>query len=74
MGKLQMGYELFSLLAEPDIHPNFDFLALWPLVLETSPSIRDDAWACGQTMVEFWVGKTSIETLQERYQTYLNKT
>ncbi|NJK28651.1 MAG: GTPase, partial [Acaryochloris sp. SU_5_25] len=74
MGKLQMGYELFSLLAEPDIHPNFDFLALWPLVLEISPSLRDDAWACGQTMVEFWVGKTSIETLQERYQTYLNKT
>ena len=25
MGKLQMGYELFSLLAAPETHPNFDF-------------------------------------------------
>ena len=73
MGKLQMGYELFSLLAAPETHPNFDFLALWPLLLETSPSIKDDAWAFGQTLVEFWLGKVSVDKLQERYQTYLGK-
>jgi len=73
MGKLQMGYELFTLLADPDIHPNFDFLALWSLLLETAPSIKDDAWAFGQTMVEFWSGKVKVEQLRERYQSYLSK-
>ena len=73
MGKLQMGYELFTLLADPETHPNFDFLALWPLLLETSLAIKDDAWAFGQTMVEFWSGKVGVEKLQERYQTYLSK-
>ncbi|WP_299411347.1 GTPase [Acaryochloris sp. IP29b_bin.148] len=73
MGKLQMGYELFTLLAEPDTHPTFDFLALWPLLLETAPSIKEDAWAFGQTMVEFWAGKVGVEQLPERYQSYLSK-
>lgn len=73
MGKLQMGYELFTLLAEPDAHPVFDFLSLWPLLLETAPSIKEDAWAFGQTMVEFWSGKVGVEQLQARYQSYLSK-
>lgn len=73
MGKLQMGYELFTLLAEPEAHPVFDFLSLWPLLLETAPSIKEDAWAFGQTMVEFWSGKVGVEQLQVRYQSYLSK-
>ncbi|KAI9131646.1 GTPase family protein [Acaryochloris sp. CCMEE 5410] len=73
MGKLQMGYELFTLLAEPDAHPVFDFLSLWPLLLETAPSIQEDAWAFGQTMVELWTGKVGVDQLQERYQSYLSK-
>ena len=73
MGKLQMGYELFTLLAEPDAHPVFDFLSLWPLLLETAPSIKEDAWAFGQTMVEFWSGKVGVDQLQVRYQSYLSK-
>ncbi|WP_299489824.1 GTPase [Acaryochloris sp. IP29b_bin.137] len=73
MGKLQMGYELFTLLAEPDAHPVFDFLSLWPLLLETAPSIQEDAWAFGQTMVELWTGKVGVDQLQERYQRYLSK-
>lgn len=73
MGKLQMGYELFTLLAEPEAHPMFDFLSLWPLLLETTPSIQEDAWAFGQTMVELWTGKVGVDQLQERYQSYLSK-
>lgn len=73
MGKLQMGYELFTLLAEPEAHPVFDFLSLWPLLLETAPSIQEDAWAFGQAMVELWTGKVGVEQLQERYQSYLSK-
>lgn len=73
MGKLQMGYELFTLLAEPEAHPVFDFLALWPLLLETASSIQDDAWAFGQTMVELWTGKVGVNQLQERYHSYLSK-
>lgn len=73
MGKLQMGYELFTLLAEPEAHPVFDFLSLWPLLLETAPSIKEDAWAFGQTMVEFWSGKVGVDQLQVRYQSYLSK-
>lgn len=73
MGKLQIGYELFTLLAEPEAHPVFDFLSLWPLLLETAPSIQEDAWAFGQTIVELWTGKVGVEQLQERYQSYLSK-
>ncbi|OUL21922.1 GTPase [Nostoc sp. RF31YmG] len=74
IGKLQMAYELFSLLNTGDSSkPNFDLLALWPLLLEnTTPSDRN-AWAFGHALVEYWTQNLTIEQLQERFNYYLQQ-
>jgi predicted GTPase len=75
IGKLQMAYELFSLLNTGDSSKaNFDLLALWPLLLE-NPSTSDasrNAWAFGHAVVEYWTQNLTIEQLQERFNYYLN--
>ena len=77
MGKLQMAYELFSVVA--DESQTFDLLLLWPLLLESAQPVSDDAWAFGHTLVEYWAGNgaakvlgaSSLDTLRRRYQQYL---
>ncbi|MGB7413143.1 MAG: GTPase [Thermosynechococcaceae cyanobacterium] len=72
MGKLQMAWELYSLLGTAD--QNFDLLFLWPLLLETAQSPSQEAWAFGQTLVEYWLDPSEgmlLSTLQTRYQSYL---
>ena len=71
MGKLQMAYELFAIVAAPDRQQEFDLLVLWPLVLAQAQPLSRDAWACGQTLVEYWAGELDGGRLQERYHTYL---
>jgi len=76
LGKLQMAYELFSLLSapggpNPDAVPrSFDLRILWPLLLEAAPP-EHDAWALGHTLVEYWGQSLSSEQLQDRYRHYL---
>lgn len=74
MGKLQMAYELFAIVAAPDRHPNFDLLVLWPLLLEQSQPLSQDAWAFGHTIVEYWLGHVAVGGLRDRYQTHLADT
>jgi len=73
IGKLQMAYELFSLL-NPDKNPrNFDLLALWSLLLENSASPENNAWAFGHALVEYWTQSLTSEQLRQRYEGYLKQ-
>jgi hypothetical protein len=71
IGKLQMAYELFSLLnADTQTPSNFDLLALWPLLLENQNPPDRNAWAFGHALVEYWVQHLTTEQLQERFKHY----
>lgn len=73
IGKLQMAYELFSLL-NPDKNPrNFDLLALWSLLLENSASPESNAWAFGHALVEYWTQSLTVEQLRQRHEGYLKQ-
>lgn len=72
IGKLQMGYELFSLLNTGNSKPlNFELLSLWPLLLENSASPDRNAWAFGHALVEYWTQNLRVEQLRERFDNYL---
>ena len=75
IGKLQMAYDLFSLLSSKDSNiRNFDLLSLWPLLLENPASRDRNAWAFGHALVEYWTKNLTIEQLRERFEYYLNTT
>jgi uncharacterized protein len=69
IGKLQMTYDLFSLLNPDDA---FDLRALWPLLLDTTVSPERSAATLGQALIEYWTQHLSVEQLQVRYQNYLS--
>ncbi|MDZ8091858.1 MAG: GTPase family protein [Nostoc sp. DedQUE05] len=69
IGKLQMGYELFSLLNPNSV--NFELLALWPLLLENTAAPDRNAWAFGHALVEYWTQNLTVEQLRERFEYYL---
>ncbi len=72
IGKLQMAYELFSLLNPDNANPlKFDLLSLWPLLLENSTSSDRNAWAFGHALVEYWTKNLTVEQLWERFEYYL---
>ncbi len=78
LGKLQMAYELFSLLSEESGWKatgtaSFDLLALWPLLLRNSDRAADkQAWALGQALVEYWSQNIPIDQVEDRIVFYLN--
>ncbi|MBH8556389.1 GTPase family protein [Nostocaceae cyanobacterium CENA357] len=73
IGKLQMAYELFSLLHVGDANKlNFDLLALWPILLENPASPERNAWAFGHAIVEYWTQNLTIAQLRERFEYYLS--
>ncbi|MCC5615802.1 GTPase family protein [Nostoc sp. CHAB 5836] len=72
IGKLQMGYDLFSLLNTANSKRlNFELLSLWPLLLENSVSPDRNAWAFGHALVEYWTQNLTVEQLRERFEYYL---
>jgi len=74
IGKLQMAYDLFSLLSSGDSKTiNFDLLSLWPLLLENPASPDRNAWAFGHTLVEYWTQNLRVEQLRERFEYYLKQ-
>lgn len=84
IGKLQMGYELYLLLAGrslatlsgEDSHPSalgFDLLALWPLLLDNALPPDRNAWAFGHALVEYWTQNLSPEQLGDRFQFYAHE-
>lgn len=73
IGKLQMAYDLFSLLSGNGNIRNFDLLSLWSLLLENNASPDRDASALGHALVEYWTKDLTIEQLRKRYHHYLSE-
>jgi uncharacterized protein len=72
IGKLQMAYELFSLL-KPDSTPiSFDLRTLWVLLLDNTSAPDRNAWAFGRALVEYWTQNLTVEQLRERFEFYVN--
>jgi len=70
IGKLQMAYEL-SLLLNPD---QFDLLSLWSIVLENNEFSKQNAWAFGHGLVEYFTKNLTVTQLEERINFYLKNS
>ncbi len=70
IGKLQMAYDLFSLLNTADNQIKFDLLTLWKILMKKHGSSDHHAWAFGQTLVEYWTQNLTTEQLYQRYEYY----
>lgn len=79
LGKLQMAYELFSLLSTDSSWRSagmatFDLLSLWPLLLRSSDRSADQqAWALGHALVEYWTQTVPLSQLESRVAYYLDQ-
>ena len=73
IGKLQMAYELYTLLSDDKSVSNFDLRSLWPLLLEHNQVGNDHAWAFGHALVEYWTKNLNPEQLRDRYESYLKQ-
>jgi uncharacterized protein len=72
IGKLQLAYDLFSLLSINNADKmQFDLLSLWTLLIEINGNPEDDAYAIGHALVEFWTKNLNFNQLEERYKYYL---
>ena len=72
LGKLQMAYELFSLLSDEPSISNFDLLSLWGLLLDNDANPDRNSWAFGHALVEYWTQNLTITQLRDRFHYYLN--
>ena len=72
MGKLQMAYDLYTLLNDDGNWSNFDLRSIWALLLENDDEGNNNAWAFGHALVEYWTKDLNSEQLRKRYQFYLN--
>ena len=72
IGKLQMAYDLHSLLNANKTQPiDFNLLSLWQLLLDNSATPDRNAWAFGHAVVEYWTQQLTSEQLLERFNDYL---
>jgi uncharacterized protein len=72
IGKLQMAYDLFSLLSTDNANSrNFDLLSLWSLLLDNKAEPERNAWAFGHALVEYWTQNLTVEQLRQRFEYYL---
>ena len=71
LGKLQMVYDLYTLLNEDSNLSNFDLRSLWSLLLENNDVGNNNAWAFGHALVEYWTKNLSSQQLRDRYNFYL---
>lgn len=70
LGKLQLAYDLFNLLAADNDDTNFDLLTLWPLLLDNPVSPDRNAWAFGHALLEYWTQGLTVEQLGVRFRHY----
>ena len=73
MGKLQMAYDLYTLLNDDPSISNFDLRSIWSLLLENNEVGNNNAWAFGHALVEYWTKDLNTEQLRDRYQFYLQQ-
>lgn len=72
IGKLQMVYDLWQLLKEPE--QDLDLMVIWPLLLENPVSPQKNAWALGKAVVEYWSQHLTPSELEAKYQEYVSKS
>ncbi|MEM9264978.1 MAG: GTPase [Cyanobacteria bacterium P01_F01_bin.13] len=66
IGKLQLAYELFNLLAQDET--TFDLASLWPILLDNDAPSEKNAWAFGHALTAYWLGETNrLDKAFERY-------
>ncbi len=70
IGKLQMAYELYTLLSDDPNVSNFDLRSLWSLLLENNDAGNNNVWAFGHTLIEYWTNNLNSEQLRDRYNFY----
>jgi uncharacterized protein len=74
IGKLQMAYELHSLLNNSQSHIiDFDLLSLWSLLLNNSAAPNKNADAFGHALVEYWTQSLTVQQLQIQFDRYLQE-
>jgi uncharacterized protein len=71
IGKLQMAYDLHSLLTSKTKPLDFNLLSLWQLLLDNSATPDRNAWAFGHALVEYWTQQLTSDRLPERFNYYL---
>jgi uncharacterized protein len=72
IGKLQMAYELHSLLNNGQSKLiDFDLLSLWSLLLNNSAAPNKNAYAFGHALVEYWTQSLTVQQLQIQFDRYL---
>ncbi|MGF1588176.1 MAG: GTPase [Pleurocapsa sp.] len=74
MGKLQMAYDLYTLLNDDASISNFDLRSIWSLLLENNGVGNNNAWAFGHALVEYWSKNLTSDQLRDRYNFYLEQT
>ncbi|MBT9317494.1 GTPase family protein [Leptothoe spongobia] len=66
IGKLQLAYELFNLLAKEE--SSFDLAVLWPTLLDNDAPPEQNAWAFGHALTAYWLGETNrLDRAFDRY-------
>jgi uncharacterized protein len=73
IGKLQMAYDLFSLLHPEASFLSFDWRSLWSLIMAGEGAPDRQAWALGHALVEYWTRALTEEQVRERFEDYLNQ-
>ncbi len=73
MGKLQMAYDLYTLLNQDKGSSSFDLRSIWSILLENNGVGNKNAWAFGHALVEYWTKNLSSEQLRQRYKFYLDQ-
>ena len=73
IGKLQMAYELFTLLSDEPSFNNFDLRSLWSLLLENNDADANNISAFGYALVEYWTKNLGVAELRQKYETYRSK-
>ena len=69
IGKLQLAYDLFKVVAPPQAQ--LDLMALWPLLLDNNQKPDRAAWAFGHAMIEYWTKDLSVQQTRQRVDHYL---
>ncbi len=69
IGKLQLAYDLFKVVAPPE--GKLDLLDLWPLLLDRNDKPDRAALAFAHAMVEYWTRELSVEQTRQRIDHYL---
>ncbi|PSB04392.1 GTPase family protein [Merismopedia glauca] len=67
IGKLQMAYDLYSLLNTNSQAIAFDLPKLWSVLTDNSGTPEQNAWAFGQALVEYWGQNLTGEQLPKLF-------